>query len=86
LVDAMRCEARALAAESGFLCLAAWTGQAGDYRVIVEGRWRSRDAFEAAVARDPGALEARARLEQHGQASPGMFVQSLQVLPSVVTH
>ena len=82
LVDAMRREAPALAAKNGFLSLTAWTGQARDYRVIVEGRWRSRDAFEAAVACDPKTLESRARLEQHGHASPGVFVQSLHVLPS----
>jgi len=44
LVDAMRCEAPALAAKSGFLSLTAWTGQP--------------------------------------HASPGIFVQSLHVLPS----
>lgn len=82
LVDAMRSEAPVLAAKRGFLSLTAWTGQAGDYRVIVEGRWQSREAFDVAVAHDPAALESRARFEQHGQASPGTFVQSLRVLPS----
>jgi hypothetical protein len=51
LVDAMRSEAPALAAKAGFLSLTAWMGQAGDYRVIVEGCWQSREAGKPCATR-----------------------------------
>jgi heme-degrading monooxygenase HmoA len=86
LIAAMRAEAPALATKPGFRSLTAWAGQAGDLRVIVEGRWQSVRAFEAAVARDAAAWESRARLERHGRAEPGMFAMALHVLPEDDAH
>jgi heme-degrading monooxygenase HmoA len=80
LLEAMRAEAPALAAKPGFRSLTVWIGGQGDLRVIVEGRWESLAAFEAAVAHDPAAQESRARLEHWGRAQPGMFVESLHVM------
>lgn len=80
LIEAMREEAAGLADKRGFLSLTAWAGEGADHRVIVEGRWQSRECFEAAIARDPAAQDSRRRLEQFGQASPGTFVECLRVV------
>jgi hypothetical protein len=50
--------------------------------VIVEGRWESRVDFDAAVVRDRAAQKSRTRMEQFGKATPGMFVESLRVMPA----
>jgi heme-degrading monooxygenase HmoA len=79
LLEAMRAEVSALALKPGFRSLSAWAGEKGDLRVIVEGRWESLAAFEAAIEHDPAAQEGRARLERFGQAHPGIFVESMHV-------
>jgi heme-degrading monooxygenase HmoA len=79
LIDAMRAEASTLAVKPGFRSLTAWAGENGDLRVIVEGHWESLAAFEAAIVHDPAARRSRDRLEQFGQAQPGMFVERLHV-------
>ncbi len=67
--------APALAAKDGFLSLTAWKGEGTDYRVLAEGHWASQTHFDAAVADNPQALAARARLETFAKQAPGLFTE-----------
>jgi pimeloyl-ACP methyl ester carboxylesterase/quinol monooxygenase YgiN len=73
LIAAMREEAPKLAAKPGFWSMTVLEGKDG--RVLVEGRWASREAFDAAVTHDDGAQASRRRLEAFGTAEPGVFTQ-----------
>jgi heme-degrading monooxygenase HmoA len=73
LLDAMRKEAPGLQTKPGFLELTAWNGEAQDLRVIVEGRWESKAAFDAAIANEPAALESRNKLAALGTPEAGLF-------------
>ena len=78
LLDEMRAEAPALAAQPGFLGLSIWAANDGK-RVIVEGRWASEEHFHAAVTANPEAQSARTRLESYGQPEPGLFAESFRI-------
>jgi pimeloyl-ACP methyl ester carboxylesterase/heme-degrading monooxygenase HmoA len=80
LAAEMRSEATAFLGKRGFLGLSVWTGQ-DNHRVIVEGRWRSRAHFDAAVSESPQAMAGRARLEKFGKAEPGLFSESFRIEP-----
>lgn len=77
LVATMREEAPKLAANPGFRSLAVLEG--ADGRVLVEGRWASREAFDAAVIDDDGAQASRQGLEAFGTAEPGVFTESFRI-------
>ena len=64
LIAEMRIEAPRLAVKDGFVSLAVWKGEKDDYRVLAEGQWVSQAHFDAAVADNAQALEARTRLEK----------------------
>jgi hypothetical protein len=73
LIAEMRIEAPALALKGGFVSLTAWRGEKEDYRVLAEGRWASQGHFDAAVADDAQALQARIRLEKFAKPAPGFI-------------
>ena len=50
---------------------------AADGRVLVEGRWESKEAFDAAVAGNAEAQRSRASLEEFGSPEPGLFTEAL---------
>jgi pimeloyl-ACP methyl ester carboxylesterase len=79
LVAEMRIEAPSLAAKDGFVSLAVWNGEKGDYRVLVEGRWMSQPHFDAAVADNPQALESRTHLEKFAKPTPGLFTECFRL-------
>jgi heme-degrading monooxygenase HmoA len=81
LLEAMRAEAPDLQSKSGFLELTAWKGEEDDHRVLVEGRWESVAAFEAAVAKNPSAMENREKLAQLGTPEAGMFLEAFRLQP-----
>jgi pimeloyl-ACP methyl ester carboxylesterase len=55
---------------------------AEDGRVLVEGRWQSKEAFDTAVADDPVAQKSRASLTQFGAPEPGLFTEVFRVSPT----
>ena len=71
LLAAMRDEAPAFAAKVGFRSMTVLEGD--DDRVLVEGRWASREAFDAAVTSDESARLSRQALEAFGRPEPGVF-------------
>lgn len=73
LINAMREEAPALQRKPGFLELTGWGGAAEDLRVVVQGRWESKAAFDSAVANDTGAMESRNKLAALGTPEAGLF-------------
>ena len=58
---------------------------AEDNRILVEGRWQSKEAFDAAVANDPEAQKSRTSLERFGSSEPGLFKEVLHIGPSLST-
>lgn len=66
LIDAMRAEAPAMTGKPGFLSLDLKPSEDGR-RVVVEGVWASRAAFEAATAEPPGGGGGREELMRHGR-------------------
>lgn len=82
LIAEMRSEAPAFLEKPGFLGLTVWAGHDNN-RVIVEGRWRSRAHFDAAVSNSAEASESRSRLEQIGKAEPGLFSETFRIGPEV---
>jgi pimeloyl-ACP methyl ester carboxylesterase/heme-degrading monooxygenase HmoA len=80
LIAAMREEAPKLAAKPGFWSMTVFEGKDG--RVLVEGRWASREAFDAAVTDDDVAQASRRRLEAFGTAEPGVFTESFRIGPA----
>jgi len=83
LIVEMRTEAPVLASKPGFEALVA-SECAEDGRVLVEGRWASKAAFEAAVANNADAQASRSKLEAYGHAEPGLFVEAFRVGPMPV--
>jgi pimeloyl-ACP methyl ester carboxylesterase len=75
LIAEMRIEAPRLALKDGFVSLTAWRGEKQDYRVLAEGRWASEVHFDAAVADNAQALQARSRLEKFAKPAPGLFTE-----------
>jgi pimeloyl-ACP methyl ester carboxylesterase len=79
LIAEMRIEAPALALKDGFVSFTAWRGEKEDYRVLVEGRWASQAHFDAAVADNAQAVEARTRLGKFAKPAPGLFTKCFQL-------
>jgi pimeloyl-ACP methyl ester carboxylesterase/heme-degrading monooxygenase HmoA len=79
LIAAMREEAPKLAAKPGFQSMKVFESKDG--RVVVEGRWVSRAAFDAAVTHDDAAQASRRGLEAFGTAEPGVFTDSFHIGP-----
>jgi len=79
LLAAMREEASKLAAKPGFRSLVVHEGEDG--RVLVEGCWESREAFDAAVTEDHDAKASRQVLQAYGTAEPGIFTESFRIGP-----
>lgn len=77
LIAAMREDAPKLAAKPGFRSMTVFKGE--DDRVLVEGRWTSREAFDAAVTRDDGAHTSAQGLEAFGTAEPGVFAEAFRI-------
>ncbi len=80
LIRAMREEAPRLAANPGFRSMRVLEGSDG--RVLVEGRWASREAFDTAVTHNEGAQTSRQGLEALGTAEPGIFTEAFQIGPA----
>src|ERR1700749_4526352 len=81
LLEAMRAEVPALQMKPGFVELTAWSGDGDDHRVVVEGRWESKEAFDAAVATDPNALESRQKMAKLGTPEAGLFNEAFRLQP-----
>src|ERR1700742_1104044 len=80
LLARMKDEAPALASKPGFVAMTVLEC-AQDGRVLVEGCWQSRQAFDTAVANDPEAQKSRAALEKFGSSEPGLFAEVFHVEP-----
>jgi pimeloyl-ACP methyl ester carboxylesterase/heme-degrading monooxygenase HmoA len=81
LIEAMRKESPLLQSKPGFLELTAWSGEGQDLRTVVQGRWESENAFNAAVANDETSLQSRTILEQFGAHEAGLFREALRLQP-----
>lgn len=81
LLARMKDEAPALASKAGFVAMTVLEC-AEDGRVLVEGRWQSKEAFDTAVANDPEAQKSRASLAQFGSPEPGLFAEVFRVAPT----
>lgn len=84
LLARMKDEAPVLASKAGFIAMTVLEC-AEDGRVLVEGRWLSKEAFDRAVAEDPEAQKSRASLAQFGSPEPGLFTEVFRVSPKM-TH
>lgn len=84
LLARMKDEAPALASKAGFVAMTVLEC-AEDGRVLVEGRWQSKEAFDTAVADDPEAQKARASLAQLGSPEPGPFTEVFRVSPAATS-
>ena len=82
LVAAMKKKAGMFASKPGFVSLTV-SECAEDGRVLVEGRWASREAYYAAVANNPDALAEREQMEVFGIPEPGIFTESFRVEPDL---
>jgi len=80
LLATMKEKAPMFASKPGFVSLNV-SECAEDGRVLVEGRWRCREAFDAAVAANPDALAERKQMEAFGVPEPGIFTEVLKVEP-----
>jgi heme-degrading monooxygenase HmoA len=78
LLDRMKGEAPALASKAGFVSITVLEC-ADDGRVLDEGRWQSKDAFDATVAGNPEAKRSRTSLEEFGSPEPGLFTEVFRV-------
>ena len=81
LLARMKDEAPALASKAGFVAMTVLEC-AQDGRVLVEGRWQSKQAFDMAVANNPEAQKSRASLEEFGSSEPGLFSEVFRVAPT----
>jgi len=81
LLARMKDEAPTLASKAGFVAMTVLEC-AQDGRVLVEGRWQSKEAFDTAVADDPEAQKSRASLAQFGSPTPGLFTEVFRTLPT----
>jgi len=81
LLARMKDEAPALASKAGFVAMTVLEC-AEDGRVLVEGRWQSKEAFDTAVADDPAAQKSRASLAQFGSPEPGLFTEVFRFSPT----
>jgi len=81
LLAKMRAEAPALSAKSGFRSMLV-SECSDDGRILVEGRWASRDAFDAAVTENADAQAGRHALAAFGTPEPGLFTEAFRVFPS----
>jgi predicted alpha/beta-fold hydrolase len=82
LLVRMKDEAPTLAAKAGFVSMVVLECDE-DGRILVEGRWQSKEAFEQAVAEDPEAQKSRASLAQFGSPEPGLFTEVFRIMPMV---
>lgn len=80
LIAAMRDESDYFTGKPGFLSMRAWACEE-DGRVLIEGRWGSAAAFDAAVATNPEAAAGRERLARYGSPEPGLFTPIFEVVP-----
>jgi heme-degrading monooxygenase HmoA len=85
LLERMRGEAPALASKVGFVSMTVLEC-AEDGRVLVEGRWQSKAAFNAAVAGNPEAQRSRASLEEFGVPEPGLFTEVFRLVAGPPTN
>lgn len=85
LLEHMKDEAPAIAAKAGFVSMTVLECPE-DGRVLVEGRWQSREAFDAAISDDPEAQESRMSLAEFGSPEPGLFKESFRILPAKATN
>jgi pimeloyl-ACP methyl ester carboxylesterase/heme-degrading monooxygenase HmoA len=78
LLARMKDESPALSSKQGFISMTV-SECPSDGRVLVEARWRSQEAFDAAVTENPDAQESRASLAQLGSPEPGLFTEVFRV-------
>jgi len=81
LLARMKDEAPELASKVGFVAMTVLEC-AEDGRVLVEGRWQSKEAFDTAVADDPAAQKSLASLALFGSPEPGLFTEVFRALPT----
>lgn len=84
LLEGMKDEAPAIAAKPGFVSMTVLEC-AEDGRVLVEGRWQSKGAFDAAISDDPEAQKSRMSLTEFGAPEPGLFRECFRILPEKAT-
>jgi pimeloyl-ACP methyl ester carboxylesterase/heme-degrading monooxygenase HmoA len=82
LLSRMKYEAPALSSKPGFVAMTVLEC-AEDGRVLVEGHWESKEAFDTAVASDPETQKARASLAEFGSPEPGLFTKVFSVPATV---
>jgi hypothetical protein len=80
LIATMKEKAGMFAAKPGFVSLIV-SECAEDGRIVAEGRWASREAFDEAVANNPDALADREQMESFGVPEPGLFAEAFRVEP-----
>ena len=84
LLQHMKDESPAMAAKPGFVSMTVLECPE-DGRVLVEGRWQSKEAFDAAISDDPEAQRSRKSLAEFGSPEPGLFKESFRILPAKAT-
>ena len=80
LIATMKDKAQMFASKPGFLSLIV-SECAEDGRVVAEGLWASREAFDNAVANNPAAHAGREQMEAFGAPEPGVFAEAFRIEP-----
>src|SRR5262250_48474 len=86
LVSAMSSEISMFVAKPGSRSLTVWAGEDSDHRVLAEGRWASKDHFDAAVTNNSETIAARARMEKLGRSDPGLFTERFRLGSDAPPH
>jgi pimeloyl-ACP methyl ester carboxylesterase/heme-degrading monooxygenase HmoA len=80
LIATMKEKAGMFASKPGFVSLIV-SECAEDGRVVAEGIWESREAFDNAVSNNPEAHSSREQMEAFGVPEPGLFVEAFRIEP-----
>lgn len=80
LIATMEEKAGMFASKPGFVSLIV-SECAADGRVMAEGIWQSREAFDRAVSNNPEAHLGREQMEAFGVPEPGVFAEVFRIEP-----
>jgi pimeloyl-ACP methyl ester carboxylesterase len=78
LIATMKAKAGIFSTKPGFVSLIV-SENAEDGRVVAEGLWATKQAYDDAVANNPEAHAGRAEMEALGVSEPGLFVESFRM-------
>jgi hypothetical protein len=82
LIASMRERTEMFAAKPGFVSLIV-SESSEDGRVVAEGLWATKEAYENAVVNNPDAHAGREQMAAFGTPEPGVFLEAFRVEPAI---